>query len=215
MNTNFIQNTLEPLQFSETVERAQDIFLNHQFEYFPVVDRHIFMGNLSLEDILLVDKTTNIENFRYDLEPFFVRENYFWLDILGTFAEFETNILPVLSDENEYLGYTEISNNLKNTAIFNKQPGDYLVVRKETQHLSITEITQIIESNQSKILGLFISNTTLNQTEITLKITSGNINAIIQTFRRYGYEMISNHTNDLHLQDLKERSEYLEKYLSI
>ncbi len=215
MSINFIQNNIFPLQLSETVERVQYLLKEHQFNYFPVVDEHIFLGNLCLENFVLENKNLKIENFRYDLEPFFVREHYFWLDILGTFAEYETNILPVLSDENEYLGYTKISTILKNMAIFNKQPGDYLIVRKETQHLCITEIAQIIESNQSKILGLFISNTTLNQTEITLKITLANINAIIQTFRRYGYEMISNHTNDLHLQDLKERSEYLEKYLSI
>ena len=44
---------------------------------------------------------------------------------------------------------------------------------------------------------------------------SGSINEIVQTFRRYNYDIISKHEEDNYLSALKERSEYLEKYLSI
>ena len=41
------------------------------------------------------------------------------------------------------------------------------------------------------------------------------INEIIQTFRRYNYTVISEHKDDFYLQDLKERSDYLQKYLNM
>ena len=43
----------------------------------------------------------------------------------------------------------------------------------------------------------------------------GAINEIIQTFRRYNYEIISEHQEDAYIENLKERSDYLDKYLNI
>ena len=51
--------------------------------------------------------------------------------------------------------------------------------------------------------------------QVTLKIISDEINEIIQTFRRYDYKIVSNHENDIYLDDLKNRSEYLQKYLEM
>jgi hypothetical protein len=51
--------------------------------------------------------------------------------------------------------------------------------------------------------------------EVTLKITLGAMNEIIQTFRRYDYEIISEHQEDSYISNLKERSDYLDKYLNI
>jgi hypothetical protein len=41
------------------------------------------------------------------------------------------------------------------------------------------------------------------------------MNDIIQTFRRYNYEILSEHHEDLYINNLKERSDYLDKYLNI
>ena len=51
--------------------------------------------------------------------------------------------------------------------------------------------------------------------EITVKISQSGLNDIIQTFRRYEYEIISEHQEDSYLNSLKERSDYLDKYLNI
>jgi hypothetical protein len=51
--------------------------------------------------------------------------------------------------------------------------------------------------------------------QATIKINSEDINEIIQTFRRYNYNVISEHKDDFYLQDLKDRSDYLQKYLDM
>ena len=79
----------------------------------------------------------------------------------------------------------------------------------------MSQITQIIESNNGKLLGLFISEADVESVEVTLKITLGAMNEIIQTFRRYNYEIISEHQEDNYINNLKERSDYLDKYLNI
>jgi hypothetical protein len=48
-----------------------------------------------------------------------------------------------------------------------------------------------------------------------MKISLGAINEIIQSFRRYNYEIISEHQEDNYINSLKERSDYLDKYLNM
>jgi hypothetical protein len=79
----------------------------------------------------------------------------------------------------------------------------------------MSQIAQIVESNNAKILGLFISKIENQNTEITLKISLGGLNEIIQTFRRFEYKIISQHQEDSYIENLKERSDYLDKYLNI
>jgi hypothetical protein len=64
-------------------------------------------------------------------------------------------------------------------------------------------------------LGLFISESDGNTVEVTVKISVGAINEIIQTFRRYNYEITSEHHEDEYINNLKERSDYLDKYLNM
>jgi hypothetical protein len=51
--------------------------------------------------------------------------------------------------------------------------------------------------------------------QITLKIGNAGLNDVAQTFRRYSYNIISGHEEDTYIENLKERSEYLKKYLDI
>jgi hypothetical protein len=46
-------------------------------------------------------------------------------------------------------------------------------------------------------------------------VSTSGLNEILQTLRRYGYTIISEHQEDLYSKNLKERSRYLDKYLNI
>jgi hypothetical protein len=79
----------------------------------------------------------------------------------------------------------------------------------------MSQIAQIVESNNGKLLGLFVSEADVESVQITIKIALGSMNNIIQTFRRYNYEIVSEHHEDNYLNSLRERSDYLDKYLNI
>ena len=140
-----------------------------------------------------------------------------WLDVLEVFAKNHTNLVPVLDENNKYVGYYEISDimNFFNETPFLKEAGDIIIIKKGVLDYSISQIVQIVESNNGKLLGLFVSETDLSSIQITLKISVGAMNEIIQTFRRYNYEIISEHKEDNYINTLKERSDYLDKYLNI
>ena len=96
-----------------------------------------------------------------------------------------------------------------------KSEGVVILFEKEVRDYSFSEICQIVESNNGKIIGLFISESNPTTVKITIKINSKEINEILQSFRRYDYKVISTHKEDFYLKDQKERSEYLQKYLNI
>jgi hypothetical protein len=79
----------------------------------------------------------------------------------------------------------------------------------------MSEVSQIVESNNGKLLGVYVSENQGNLVQITLKISTEDILEIMQTFRRYDYKIISIHENDIYLEDLKNRSDYLQKYLEM
>jgi Mg/Co/Ni transporter MgtE len=215
--TSYINNEIKPLKHTQTIANAQDLFLDIPYTHFPVTEEGIYMGCISKEKAELLNSEALINDSRFNFDRFFVRENMIWLDVLEIFAKNDSNIIPVLDTKNTYLGYYELEDVIRflHETPFLKEEGGIIVVEKEIDKFSMSQVAQIIESNNAKILGIFISNVVGNKVEITIKISQSGINDIIQTFRRYEYEIISEHQEDSYLNSLKERSEYLDKYLNI
>jgi hypothetical protein len=115
------------------------------------------------------------------------------------------------------LGYYELGDimNLFNNTPFLSEAGGIIVVEKGIRDYSFSEICQIVESNDAKLLGVFVSKIENDKLQATIKIGHTGMNAIVQTFRRYDYTVVSNHEEDKFLDDLKKRSGYLDKYLNI
>ena len=201
----------------ETILAAQDFFMDVSFSHFPVLEDGIYIGSIVAEDLETFDTDKKISNYKYTLEPFFVRSNMNWLDVLEVFGKNHTDIVPVLDENNLYLGYYELTDSMRffNETPFIKESGSIIIVKKALVDYSMSQVSQIVESNNGKLLGLFVSNSDNDTIEITIKVTLGVMNDIIQTFRRYNYEIISEHNDDNYINTLKERSDYLDKYLNI
>jgi CBS domain-containing protein len=215
--SNYITNDYKAIDSKETIAAVQDFFNELPFSHFPVVEEGIYIGSIASDDIETFDSIKKVFDYRYSLEGFFAREKMIWLDVLEVFAKNHSNLVPVLDEKNKYLGYYEINDilNFFHETPFLQESGAILVVRKKTLDYSIGEITQIIESNNGKILGIFVSESDIENTSVTIKINLGIMNDIIQSFRRYNYEIVSEHYEDIYINTLKERSDYLDKYLNI
>jgi Mg/Co/Ni transporter MgtE len=215
--TDYINNDFRAMDSQETILAAQDFFMDVSFSHFPVLEDGIYIGSIVAEDLETFDTDKKISNYKYTLEQFFVRSSMNWLDVLEVFGKNHTDIVPVLDENNLYLGYYELTDSMRffNETPFIKESGGIIIVKKALVDYSMSQVSQIVESNNGKLLGLFVSNSDDNTIEITIKVTLGVMNDIIQTFRRYNYEIISEHNDDNYINTLKERSDYLDKYLNI
>ncbi|MGB7841518.1 MAG: CBS domain-containing protein [Salinimicrobium sp.] len=214
----YIINDLEMPDITDKIRNIQALFNQLTYSHIPVQHKGIYIGCLSENDVRSFDADKTIEDYQYALEGFFVREKDNWMDVLHTFSTNQSNIMPVLEDEtNDYVGYLELQDimNLFTEAPFLNNPGIIFIVEKGYKDYSFSEITQIVESNGAHLLGAFLSNVENDLAQITLKTGPTPINVILQTFRRYGYNIVSSHQEDNFSSDLKERSRYLDKYLNI
>ena len=215
--TNYITTDFKAIDSQETISSVKDFFDNLTFSHFPVVEEGVYIGSISSEDIETFDNDKKVIDYRYTLASFFTRTDSIWLEVLEVFAKNHTNLIPVLDEKNSYIGYYEIDDIMSffHQTPFLKEQGRIIKVKKGVLDYSMSQITQIVESNNGKLLGLFISESDVDSIEVTMKISLGAINEIIQSFRRYNYEIISEHQEDNYINNLKERSDYLDKYLNI
>lgn len=213
----YILNDVTPLSVNDQVKEAQLVFNQLTFSHIPIIQDGVYLGCLSETDSHCFDAKKTIDEYRYALEQFFVRAQTNWIDVLEAFAQNSTNVMPILNDQNNYIGYYELNDiiNIFNDTPFLHELGSVLVVEKGLKDYSFSEISQIVESNNARLLGAFISKTENDVVQVTIKLNNAGLNDIVQSFRRYSYNIVSEFAEDTYIQNLKERSDYLDKYLNI
>ncbi|WP_299488397.1 CBS domain-containing protein [uncultured Allomuricauda sp.] len=212
-----IISTVPIFEVSETLKEIIQFFEETTFSHVAVTENGAFIGLLSENDLACFEPDKKIEDFRFELETFFVTKETSWLDVLEMFSRNEANILPVLDKNEIIVGYYDLEDVVSvfiNTPFF-REPGGILVVSIGVKDYSFSEIAQIVEGNNARLLGAFITDSQNDIVEITLKVGSENLNDVAQTFRRYNYTIVFGNSDDQFLEDLKQRSDYLEKYLNV
>ncbi|TVZ07687.1 CBS domain protein [Cellulophaga sp. RHA_52] len=212
-----ILTTIPTFFINDSMEEVIRFFKTTTFSHVAVVDDNRLIGMIAENDFKSFEKGKKIEDYKYQLENFTVNSDTSWLDVLEVFSKNDANILPVLDKNEAFVGYYDLTDIVAlfiGTPFFT-EPGGILVVAKGMSDYSFSEVAQIVESNNAKLYGAFITEIENDVVQITLKITSANLNEITQSFRRYNYSILFGNDDDLFLQDLKERSNYLDKYLNV
>jgi len=219
MQTNdYIIKDIKALSASDKVSKAKKLFEELTYTHLPIVDKGFLLGLISEADIQTIeDEDKLLKEFSFVFHLFFADKKTNWFELLKVFALNDSNIIPVLDKNQKYLGYYELTDilHLFNSTPFLNETGAILVVSKDISDYSFSEISQIIESNNATLLGAFISKIHDDIIEVTIKLSDHDLNNTIQTFRRYDYTILTGFHMDEYLNTLKERSEYLQKYLNI
>ena len=219
MNINdYILKEIKAINLNDSVKSAQKLFKNYPITHFPAVENNRLLGSFAEDDIqTIVNRDEELIKHSHLLNTFFANKKDTVLELLKIFADNDTTIIPVLNKDKNYVGYYDLCDVLDvfSTSPFMLNESETLIIEKLEVDYSMGEVSQIVEANGGKLLGLYLSEKQNNFVQITLKIVSDEVNEIIQTFRRYDYKIISNHENDIYLEDLKNRSDYLQKYLEM
>ncbi|HKJ06833.1 MAG TPA: CBS domain-containing protein [Flavobacteriaceae bacterium] len=216
--TPYILKEHKPFTPNSKVSDLKLFFNETTFSHFPVVKDGQLLGMVSEYDIEGIDDlSAKLGSYQYFFNHFFVKESNNSLEILEAFANSQSNLIAVLNGKNEYVGYydlIDVLNSFHDTPFF-KHEGEILQIEKDINSYSFSEISQIIESNNGRLLGAFVAYKNEAIIRVTVKFSAADVNEIIQSFRRYDYHILTNHEEDILLEDLKNRSDYLQKYLNI
>ncbi len=216
MQLQLIQ-TLPTFELDQHIELIRVFFEDHTFSHIAVVNQDRFVGMIAENDIECFEDRSQLSDVVSSLQPFFVTPQSNWLDVLEQFGRNDSNILPVVDHEGRVMGYydlNEVVGGFIETPFFT-EPGGVIVVAVGIKDYSFSEISQIVEGSNSRILGAFISDSQNDVVQITLKLSAGNLNEVLQTFRRYNYTIEYGNEADQYMGELQKRNDYLGKYLNI
>ncbi len=215
---DFILKEIKALTLNSSVKSAQQVCKDLPITHIPVVEDGKLIGCLPESDIQTIEnKNRTLNEYTYMFDHFYTNEKATLLDLIALFADNDSNLIPVLDKNLNYVGYYELSDILDAFANspFIHNESQTLIIDKPKSDYSMSQITQIVETNNGKLLGAYISSENIDNIEVTLRIVSEEINEIIQTFRRYDYNVITQHEDDFYLEELKDRGAYLRKYLDM
>ena len=207
----------EAFSFKDKIEDIIHTCNQYGLSHVPIIEKGIYRGMIRCDDIIHIDdKNEKVQNYTHLLEKIYLSDRMNWTETLGNMMRNEANVMGVLDLSGQYIGVRlldDVLNLIAEKSFVNEQ-GYLLVISKLTADFSISQVAQIIESDGGNILGILVNETGQN-TQIEVKIQTDDINEIIQTFRRYDYHIISQMEEDLHLQELKEHSDFLRRYLEM
>ncbi|MDP4280541.1 MAG: CBS domain-containing protein, partial [Bacteroidota bacterium] len=184
-----------------------------------VVNDADFLGLICDTDIYNMDSfDESIENYHISLDRSYVIENQHVSDVIRAFGSGKLTLLPVLNEKKQYLGVITLAHLVQSLAsvLPVSNPGGVLVLEINEKDYVLTEIAQIVESNDAKILFMYIrSFPDSTKLEVTLKINRIDTAAVIQTFNRYNYIIKASFSEDTYSETMKDRFDSLMKYLNV
>jgi len=212
-------DALLPAKTSDTGSLALAWMDEYKVSHLPIVNNENYLGLISEEDIYTSNAFDEpLGNHKLTLNNPFVTENQHIFDVLKLVTSLKLSLVPVLDHKNNYLGVITLRKLVEKfaetTSINN--PGAIIILEINANDYSLSEIAQIVESNDTKILSLYITSLPdSTQMDVTLKLNRMDIAALLQTFNRYNYNVKAILAEQENNDDLQDRYDSLMKYLSI
>ncbi|NVO02726.1 MAG: CBS domain-containing protein [Bacteroidetes bacterium] len=216
---DLIDITFLPLKSSDTGNIALAQMDEYRLSHLPIVDNSIFQGIISDIDIYNFNaQDETLDNFLLTLNKTHIIDTHHIFDVIKAFYISKLPILPVLKNDNSFVGtislYSLVMNYSEASSITN--PGGIIVLELNSNDFSLSEIAQIVESNDAKLMNFHI--TTFHDStkiEVTLKINKIDIQSVLQTFNRYNYIVKASFSENNQIEDIKERYDSLMNFLNI
>jgi acetoin utilization protein AcuB len=217
--SELISDNIPPLKTSDSGLTALNWMDEFKVSHLPIVNNREFLGLISDSDILDLNTPEEaLGNHHLSLFRPFVNANQHLYEVLKLIVKMDLSIIPVLNDQNEYLGNISLKSLLLQFAktAAADQPGGIIVLELNDNDYHLSEIAQIVESNNAKILGLYLqSHIESTKLDVTIKVNRENISGILQTFARYDYVVKASFQQSEFSDDLRQRFDLFMNYINM
>ena len=215
--TAYLSKEIKPGKINYSPERLLQMVQEMKLTHLPIFDGLDFIGNIAEEDLVELTFGNQDQEILKDFtESFYLTEDHTLLDAIQMMYMNHTNVLPVITVHNKYIGCVTQQTILDAMAKFPfiSELAVSMVVSIASKDLSMSVITNIIESNNGKVLGLVIAEEVEDQVSVLVRFSSSNLLSIGETFERYGYQVVQKFYNDEKQELLQSRYAQLLKYMN-
>ncbi len=214
-----ITEEIPPLTHTDSGNKALRWMDEFKVSHLPVLKNGNYVGVVSETDILdkLDDEETLDKLFDHLPRPYVFSGAHIY-EVLARIADHKISVMPVLAEDESYLGVTSIHHLLyliANTGSM-RETGGIIVLEMNQNDYSMSQIAQIVESNNAKILSSYImTSPDSTKLEVTLKINQVELVRIIRTFERFDYVIKASFQKSAAFDDLQHRYDALMNYLNM
>ena len=216
---DLIAEGVHPLKITDTGTSALMLMDEYKVWHLPVTDKETYLGLITETDIYtLEDPDRPLDCLRSTLQRTFVSEHDHIFDVIKLADSMGISVIPVLNEKEEYLGFITMRKLLTGfTSISGAAfPGAVVILELNVNDYLLSEIAQIIESNDARILGMYLSpHRESTKLDVTIRINQTDIRSILQTFNRYNYIVKASFSPKDPNEDLRDRYDSLMRYLNI
>ncbi|MEE4115989.1 MAG: CBS domain-containing protein [Marinilabiliaceae bacterium] len=215
-----ISDEIPVVNTSDTGQKALNWMEVFRISHLPIVNHQEFLGLISDTDIFDMNTPDEaIGNHKLSLiKPFVLLDQHIF-DVVAIASVLKLSVVPVLDEKNIYKGVIKASDLIDRIAEMSslKEPGGIIIISLHQNDYSLSQIAQIIESNDAKVLNLYISSPPEStKMELTIKLNTANIAPIIRTFERFDYEITYWHGDDDAMDRFySDRYDSLMRYLDV
>ncbi|MBM3414019.1 MAG: CBS domain-containing protein [Bacteroidetes bacterium] len=207
------------VQHMESVATVLAIMENEQLGHIPVVEGDTYLGLVSKEALFeVMDDSTTLQQLAWSLPRPFVKPADHFLAAIQLMDEQGLTLVPIITDQQELIAAISVQELLTAVGKFLglQEGGALLVLEKEAQHYTASEVAKLVESNDAQLEHL---NTIINaQTgiiQLTIRLNKYEVSDIIATFQRYDYTVLYYVGEEQYANELKSNYDHLIHYLKI
>ncbi len=216
---NLIADNIHPLKLSDPLDLAMHWMEENKCEHLPIVsDQLLYLGIVSEEILLSASNENTLSDFKNPFLKPAVREEEHIFDVIKLMTELNLSVIPVIDKSENYLGSISEKNIIQELSKFVSatDPGGIIVLEMNKRDYFLTQIVNIIEGNECKVLGVYTSPAAdSTQVDVTIKVNTEDLSRIIQTFERFNYNVLATFHQGAYEQDLKNKFDEFMHYLSI
>jgi hypothetical protein len=215
-----INQMIPALKLDDTAEKAIVWMEELKTDLLPVVENRRFKGLIS-EDLILEGNNLDrkISEFKLISEQCYVTEDQHLFDIIRIAHDCDSELVAILDLKEQFLGVSRHEDTMKafsNTLTVQGQ-GGIIVLEMRFIDYSMAEISRLVEADDAKILGSFLSATPRDPSFVylTLKLNKQDLTTVIATLERFDYKIVAKFHESNNTDTEKERLDNLLNYLKI
>jgi predicted transcriptional regulator len=212
----FDHKDIRPVVTGDLVQNVLEKMAIYDLRELPVVEENQYQGLISEEDLLDLDQSEVWNKHVQDLNNIFIMCDQHINEAVKLMTNYKLSLLPIVDQKNHYVGVITKEGLFEYLAqdLMYTEAGSIIVLNIQKRDYSLNEISRLIESESSYILGVSLRNIN-DKLELTLKLGTKDVAAIVATLERLSYSVVHTYEDGNIMSSYQENYDYFMNYLDV
>lgn len=216
--SELIDPSILPLHPDQTVEEALESLHDQALLHGIVLDCDRVLGIVSEDWLLDANSKETLKQLSAGFpESTVLKINQSELEAMRVMSEQQIDVLPLVDENEACVGIISLRRTFIRLGQKIAPPiaGGILVLRVHPLNYQLSQMAQIVESGDALVHALYVEHLNNDQHMlVTLFTNKEDLDGIVQTFRRYEYDVVGTFYQSVDEVRLKQRYDSLMRYLN-